>query len=93
MDAAAINAKAGLSQVETANRNHDRGFNPFRRSPKNGDEERNPDDTVQPPEAGCNWTAPFESFKTGMTQIADEVCVMRRKMTLVLSWGSKLPTK
>jgi len=91
MEAAAINTKSGLSQLQTANKKSDRVFsNPFRTSQTNNNDEAGESNNtpVSPHDGSCHWTTPFESLKTGITQISEEMNVLQRKMTVMLTFSS-----
>jgi hypothetical protein len=93
MEAAAINTKSGLTQLEAANKNNDRTFaNPFRKVPndKKSIDDCQTSSNVPSPAAngGCSWSSPFESLITGFTQISEEMNVLQRKMTLAFTLGN-----
>jgi hypothetical protein len=88
MEAAVINTKSGLTQLEAANKNSDRTFaNPFRKVPN---DKKSVDGSQTSPAAngGCSWSSPFESLITGFTQISEEMNVLQRKMTVAFTLGN-----
>jgi hypothetical protein len=93
MEAAAINTKSGLTQLEAANKNSDRTFtNPFRKA-QNGKNSADGDQASSGVSAstaneGCSWSSPFESLMAGFSQISEEMNGLQRKMTVVFTLGN-----
>lgn len=93
MEAAAINTRSGLTQLEAANKNSDRSFtNPFKKvlDDKKSVDSGQTSSYVSSPAAsdGCSWSSPLESLITGFKQISEEMNTLQRKMTVVFTLGN-----